>query len=242
MQVDKSKFLSHLARLSAGGEIRDAIVEGAFRAAAVGAGEQLLVVVPEMGGVESLPEPVGIVDLGRLIRSTNLLSSEAGGEVSIEFKDARIRATQKHGGRMSLVTAAPTGIGSRIEEETLDTALKFLEGGTRVKLDKTTVDGVKEAKAVMNPEIITLRVGGKKTKTGQVFVGEEITDNAEFDLAGLVGDEAYEVAVDAKLLVTVFGMVTDYAKANLIITGPDSIIAVEENGYMWIISPKSEES
>lgn len=239
MLIDKDRIVGHLKKLRCNGQIQEAIVVGAFSSAAVSASQELIVIVPGLDKVEPLSsEPVGVVDLELFIRALGSLSGDKG-DIGIVFENNRIRAEQRHGGKMSFAVASPTTIGTRISAETQVQAVAFIEKGVEVALDQTTVNGVLETAKLLKAEEIQINV---RVAGGNIFVGAEVSHNATFEVAKLVpvvGTPDYTLHINAAILLAVFEQITDYTQAKLILTGPDSMVAVREGGYIYIISPKS---
>lgn len=241
MQIEKASLLAHLNRLHAGGQIDEAVLTGAFASAGHNPSKELIVIVPDLPGGEALPEPVGIVSVSRLIRCIKSLAGDEA--VKLEFADNRILASQKHGGQMSIVLAHPRAIHNTLETATLETAKEFIEKqGRPLHVSQTFVQGIKETVSTLSATTVTLQVGKQK---GTVRVGEEIRDFAVFDLPGAkvkAKEEPYDLILSASLFVTALGIITDFAQAELVLTGADSMIIVREAGYMYILSPKAEEA
>lgn len=239
MLVDKDRIVAHLHKLYTNGQVPEAIVTGAFSAAAVSPDQQLIVVVPGLDKVEALgSEPIGIVDLDLFIKSLKSLSGD-GGDIGVVYEGNRLKAEQRHGGRMSFATASPTTIGTRISEDSLSKAKAFIEKGTAVPLDQTTVQGVLETTKLLKADEIMVRV---KEGGGHIFVGAEVSHNATFDMPKLVpqdGQDDYTLPVSASVLIDVLQQVSDYTQAQLVLTGPDSLLAIREGEYMYIVSPKA---
>lgn len=237
MLLDKRKLTDHLSRILCGGQIKEAVMHGAFECHAITVNTQLLVIVPPLPKAETLPEEVGILDLDLVNRLISTLSGD-GGEVGLEIKGNRLLAEQRHGGKIKMVTAAPSTISTRIGADKVTGAMALFEReGKKVPLNQSTVQGVLETSRLLKATQINLTVGPE----GSTFVvgqGNEHSHTAEFALGQLKADVTYELPIDANILTDVFSGVSDFTQAELVVTGPDSLVMVQEGGYKYVISPQ----
>lgn len=242
MLIDKDRIVDHLNRIHVNGQIPEVVVKNAFSASAISASQQLIVVAAGLDKVEPLSnEEIGIVDLPLFIRSLRSLSGE-GGQLGIQYADKRLRAEQRHGGRMSFATASPSTISTRLEDGTAEKALAGTTGGVAVPLEKNVVDGVFETTKLLKAEEIQINV---KRGGGNIFVGAEVSHNATFDVEKMQpreGESDYTLYADAAVFTDVLQQISDYTQAQIILNGPQQLFAIKEGLYTYIISPKAPHS
>ena len=89
MLIDREKLIKHLNRIYCNGQIGELVLQPDFGARAITVDQTLLVVAPELEGVEPLSAEVGVMDLKLLIRSLDGLGSDDP-QVSLEFTGNRI--------------------------------------------------------------------------------------------------------------------------------------------------------
>lgn len=235
MKVNRQKFLLHLSRLLCDGQATEVVFGGAFSSNALTPDQMLMVVAPDISGVEPLSEEIGVADVPTLISALKLLQGEGniGVEVNVYVEDNRIVINDGDRGVQRLLIAAPRTIATRIEQETVDAILKDAPKDKSVALTRAIVDGVRGAFRLYKAEEIEIHVGPKGSK---IVVGSERTHQAAFAVDAKSKEEY--VLIFGRHLVDVFGVISDYSSAALRLGGPGKPILVEDGGFRYILSPR----
>lgn len=237
MQVERKRFMEHLAKIHANGQIKEAVLHDSFACNALNGDGQLMVMAPSLKGVEPLPDQVGVTDVA-LLRSFIKSVGGEGEQIGLEFKDAEIHLGHRHGGQIEMKTALPHLINSVVKPETVSKVVASIpKGAAEFPLSQATIQGVQETSGLIKPEIITLQVG----KKGSTFVvGQSTGHIAKFPCEAKCGrgQDDYELIFSAKLLLDAFAMMHDYTATKIQLTGPDSMVVLSEGAYKYVVSPQ----
>lgn len=232
MQINRTQMRDHLGMIYVDGQIGEAVLYDGFACNAMNQDGQLLVIAPSIKGVEKLPEPVGMVDID-LFRK--VLGGPGDEEVSIDFVDERIQLDDFQG-RARILTAAPNLIGSNVKDETVEKVTENLpekpKKAEKAPLTEQLVQNVIKTYSWISPEIVTIRI---EESSAEVIVGQETGHYFEYDIE-LESDEPYDLVLSADLVNAVFKQINDYTSASLVVTGPESIVCINQGDYQFIMS------
>lgn len=235
MRIDRKDLELHLRRISCGGQIKEAVFNGAFATAAITPDMLLLVTAPGLNGADPLPQEIGLADLEKLRTACRLFTDageEVGAAAEIDVVD-NVLVIQNQRGRSRLVTAAPKTIATRVVPETVK-ALEGQIGTLSVPLTRETIEDVRDAFAGLKAEEVTLTVG---PEGGQIRIGGENSDQAELELPDLKAPEQYDLTFSAHL-IDVLTTVTE-EDATVVLSGPGKLIAIRDGEYNYLLSPRA---
>lgn len=238
MKLKREKLVRHLGKISCNGQVKEAIFSKGFATTAMTPDQLLLVVAPSLKGVEPLSEEVGIAKLPLFVKALGLMAGEGNEGVDVDVRVEKHRLVIDEGGRgiQRLVTAAPRTISTKIESETV--------AAVKAKVDKDD-DGIELTQALINGIISTfkaydvpeveLEVG---PEGGKIRVGSSKSDTAEFESEALKADEEYTLLF-GEHFIDVLSVITDFSSAVLKLSGPDSIVLIQEGAYSYYLSPRA---
>lgn len=251
MKIKRDLLIRHLTRIMAGGQITEAVFDKAFATAAVTPDALLLVVAPPLPGMEDLPGAVGLGDLMKFQRSLSVLAGEGPQTVDVELaiEDHRLIIDEGERGRISLLTAAPKTIGTRIEAETVAKLLAKAPSGPQptakrvpkkaapgiIPITQALVKGVRETFSLFKATEIELHIG---PKGGRIRVGNENSDVVDFASLDLKAAEEYTLLF-GEHVVDVLGIISDFSEAYILLGAEKEPTAIMDGGYRYIFSPKA---
>lgn len=242
MKLNRAAFIQHLQRIRLGGLIPEAVFSGAFETTALTKDQLLIVFAPGLPKVEELSEEIGIADLEKLKNSLSFLSGSGseGTDVMIDVEGFRLVIDEGHRGILRLLTAAPSTIGTRMKEETVEKVKAVAPSEDGIPLGKALVEGVCATFKGFKAEEVEIQIDAKG---GKIVVGNENADISEFDLGikGKKGREEYTLLF-GKHLIEVFSILTNFDEAKLFLGGPSSMVKVQDGAYEYIMSPRSRGS
>lgn len=235
MVISTEQALGHFRRIHLGGEIGEVVLTGQLCATATTVNQDLLLVTPDLEEAEPLPQPVGVLDLKRLIMAIERYSYD-GGYVSLTFETAkrRIIVATPQSGAVYFETADPNVICTSIAQENRDAILSTLpDAELGAWLSKAVIDGVLDSSRVLSADVIGLEVRPGASR----FVVVGSGNFAVVPYPDLESEEQYWLWFDAKLLTAVLRQIEDYAQSLVQVTGPDSVVAIREADYLYVLSP-----
>lgn len=236
-------MVQHLQRITCGGQVTEAVFTGAFATTAVTPDHCLMVIAPALPKTRVLVkkgESVGVAELGKLVRALGVLSGEGKEAVDVEVKleAHRLVIDEEHRGVIRLMTAAPKTIGTAVEEKVANQLVEKApasgEGG--IPLTRSLVEGIRSTFALLKATELELFVG---PKGGKIRVGNDNSDTAEFASEDLKSDEEYTLLFGDHL-VDVLGVVTNFNEAMMYLSGPETLIKIDDGGYQYFLSPRSK--
>lgn len=231
MLVERKKLTEHLSHLNCGGLLKDVILTDRFKAAGFSINQDLLVVTQGLDKADPLPAELGVVNLELLIRSLGIGDDE---KVSFDIDGPHL-ILQSSDRKISLVTAAARVIGSRADEHMVDKLLKPLTGALPwAKLGLRIVTGIQEGIQILAAEHVIFHVTPKGTR---IVVGESAANSIEFNFPELKYETEYQLMFHAGLISPVLKQITDFTKAEMLLTGPESVVPIREGNYMYVMSP-----
>lgn len=238
MLVNRDELETHLRRLYAGGQIKDAVFYDAFACKALSLDAQLLVIVPPLRNVEPLPEPVGFTDVELFYRNLRRMRGDLP-KVAVDFVEGRVVLEQEHGGKVELSTASPNLIASYVKDEMVEKILSlFRPDSPETSLSKAVVRMVLTLVGLLAPAHIFIEVG---REGGRIVVGDETEPHRpmiDLPVKTAEGEEPYELIFSAKIMRDVFRELRDPTQTKIVLTGPDSVIQVSDGPYRYVISPQ----
>lgn len=149
MKMKRRKLLGYLEGIYAGGLIPQVVLSEDLSASSVSEDQSLLVDAGSpVEGDDLLEEPVGIMDLGRLIGTLRLSTAE---EVVVGVRDRRLVLTLGNS-TAALVTAAPGNVVGRVNGEDMDEIRESAAAkGEGEGLDPEAVDEILKALSLLRP-------------------------------------------------------------------------------------------
>lgn len=234
MLVDRKQLTTHLGKISCGGLLKDAILSERFQCTGFSVAQDLLVVTAGMEKADPLASVVGVVGLDLLISVLGI-----GDDEKITFDIVENHLVLKTGDRtIQLVTADPSVIGSKADQHMVERVLAAIPADSKwVPLPSRLVTGILDAAKKLKAENIFFLPGPAGTK---IIVGEEKQNSISFKFPELVAPTEYKLVLPSPVLLAVLGQITDYTKAEITLTGPDSIVPVREGSYLFVVSPGKE--
>jgi len=106
-------------------------------------------------------------------------------------------------------------------------------------LEHRFVAGVLSAASILKAENMDLAVGKSRSSLG---VGDARLNAAHFDLPDIKADSEYTLLLSSSAFIPVLKQLSDFTKAQIAITGPESVIAIREGAYLYIVSPNKPDS
>jgi len=249
VKIKRDALTRHLNRVACGGQVSEAVFTGAFATTALTLDHLLLVNAPELPGTEGLPGMVGVADLGKLIKGLAVLAGEGPEAIDVEIRveEHRLVIDEGHRGVIHLLTAAPKTIGTRLEPETVQKLMAKApelppkakkKGGAPgvIPITQSLIVGVRNTFTLFKATEVELFVG---PKGGKIRVGNDNSDIVEFASAELKAAAEYSLLF-GEHFVDVFGVVTEFSEAFLLLGGPGEFIMIADGGYRYLLSPRSK--
>jgi len=242
MKLNREGLIKHLQRISCGGQVDEVVFHDGFATAALTQDHLLCVIAPSIPKSDHLKEEIGVGRLGFFVKALGALSGVGNDavEVSIKVEEHRIILNEDERGKQKLLTANPSTIGTRIDEETQEKLLAASPDGDGIPLTRALVEGIQNTFALYKAEEVELHIGAKK---GRYTVGNENSDVAEFPDKSLShgGKKADDYSLlFGQHLIDVLGIISNYSEASLVLGGPDTMILIRDGDYKYILSPRSK--
>lgn len=255
MQLSRSRLIKHLNRITADGMISDAVLWPDFSSIAIHKSHTFLVDAPPLVGdadnlegsdEEHLDEHVGLMQISTL-RKALKKSKDGAPQVELEYntKSKRIilhEALQT----VSLVTASPETIPTRLvddwtpdEEAKLRQAIMddFSENGETFPIPENVASTFLDMQSLMGADSVDVDM----TSSGaQLVVGAETGNYSRITWGGLEWPEEYRESYRADVMAAAFNRIDDFGEATITLLGPDDSMAVEYEGYTYVLSPRSK--
>jgi len=238
MLFNRDALISCIRHVHAGGLVEEAVFRDHFEVRALTRPGTLLVMADGLPDTEPLPHPVGLGDLGRLLRAleTMTTSDEAHIVLSFDTEAARLTMGSMYGGAVYMNTLLPETISTQVLSDTVDWIWSLVEGAASVPLTPTFIHAVLRSIPVVDAAVVTICV---RPSRSWVVVGSESRAHHRFPFpfAQLAVVEPFDVTLEAQLFATVLKQVTDFTESELIVSGPDGYLAIKEGVYRYVISP-----
>ena len=246
MKIKRTDLVHHLQRIACGGQITEAVFSGAFGTTALTPSQQLCVIAPPIPKARALQkDPIGIAELGKLMRALAILSGQGSEAVDVQLRleKHRLIVDEAHRGVLKLMTAVPKTIGTYIDEATGKKLLaKCPKQKDGIPLTRELVEGIRATFSLFKATEIELFLG---PKGGKVRVGSTKADMAEFASDDLKADKEYSILL-GDYFVDVLGVIANYNEALLCVGGESTFVLVVDGGYKYILSklarPKDDEA
>jgi len=221
--------------------VDEVVFSDGFATSALTQDHLLCVIAPSIPKAD-LKEEIGIGRLGFFVKALGALSGVGNDavEVNITVKEHRLLLNEDERGKQFLLTANPSTIGTRIDEETREKLLKAAPEGDGIPLTRALVEGIQNTFALYKAEEVELHIGAKK---GKYSVGNENSDYSEFPDKSLAhgGKKADDYSLlFGQHLIDVLGIISNYSEASLLLGGPDTMIMIKDGEYRYILSPRSK--
>lgn len=242
MLVDRKKFIEHLSKINCGGLLKDSILSDRFKCTGFSVSQDLLLVTAGMDGADPLAKEVGVVNLEMFLKILSIGEEEKIAfsilEDSPNAKYIVIEYPNRPGDVAKLVTSNPNVIGSRAEPHLVEKVLGLIPADQKwTPLGTHIVRGVQEAIQKLGAEVVVFHASPKGSR---VVVGEEKANSISLNFPDLLSKEEYKLTFHSTLIAPVFQQITDYTKAEVLLTGKDSVVPVREGAYMFVMSPAKE--
>lgn len=138
-----------------------------------------------------------------------------------------------------MVTAEPRNISTSADPKVAEKIRALVPvDGVWQHLGRRLVSSVLEAAQKLSAERVTLRV---TSEGSTVLVGEKRTNSVEVPSSEIKAAASYELVLRTELLTPIFKLLSDFTQAQLLLTGPDSVVAVREGRYTFVLSPDRPE-
>ncbi len=241
MKLNRKDLIKHLQRISCGGQVDEVVFSEGFATSALTQDHLLCVIAPSIPKAD-LKGEIGIGRLEFFVKALGALSGVGNDavEVNITVKEHRLLLNEDERGKQFLLTANPSTIGTRIEEETREKLLAAAPEGDGIPLTRALVEGIQNTFALYKAEEVELHIGAKK---GKYSVGNENSDYSEFPDKSLAhgGKKADDYSLlFGQHLIDVLGIISNYSEASLLLGGPDTMIMIKDGEYRYILSPRSK--
>lgn len=238
MKLNRSAFTTHIKKIHCGGLIPGAVFREAFACRALSEDQLLMIDAPSLPKSEKLKDAIGIANLDLLARAAAHLPGEgnAGATLNLTVADHRLLVNEGERGELSLMTASPRTIGSKVEDHTVDAMLGKLDKDNQegIPLTRVLVEGITSTFSLLKAEEIELVVG---PDGGEVVVGNENSHMGHFEF-DYKTEEEYALLF-GKHIVSVLGQIDNFADARLYLTTPDGFIGITDGPYTYILSSKA---
>lgn len=234
MLVYRKKLIDHLSKINCGGLLKDTVLHSRFACRGFSVNQDLFLSTGDCEWATPLASEVGVVNLELLIKVL-----EIGDDEKISFDvEGQFLVLQSSDRVIKLVTAAPRVIGSRAEPHLVEHVMAMIPAEAKwVHLGARLVNGIQEAIQKLSAENVLLFASPSGTR---VVVGEEKQNSITFQFPELVAASDYQLVFHSALVAPVFKQVTDYTKAEICLTGANSVVPIREGAYMFVISPAKE--
>jgi hypothetical protein len=233
VKIDRKKLTSHLEHIHCGGLLPDVVLSGQFQGLGVDLNKQVMVQTGPLEGAEPLANEIGVTNLGLLIEALE------DDQVNLTVEDRAV-VVSTHDRTFRLATSAPRVIGTRIEDHLMEKVSKLIPVESQWHpLEHRTVKGVRSAARALSAEVVTLAV---KPTGSEIIVGDPRLNVAQFELPDFKAAEEYSILLSKDSLLPVLNQLSDFTKAEMTLTGPDSVIGIREGSFSYIISPDKAEN
>ena len=242
MKRNREELIKHLQRIACGGQVDEVVFSEGFATSALTPDHLLCVIAPSLPKAD-LKQEVGVGRLHFFMKALGALSGVGNDavEVNITVKEHRLLLNEDERGKQFLLTANPSTIGTRIEEETREKLLAAApDDEDGIPLTRALVEGIQNTFALYKAEEVELHIGAKK---GKYSVGNENSDYSEFPDKSLAhgGKKADDYSLlFGQHLIDVLGIISNYSEASLCLGGPDTMILIKDGEYRYILSPRSK--
>lgn len=239
--VVRDALLKHFERLHLGGAVADARIERDYSSAALDPKGQVLAVVPRLAEVEPLAGPVGITDLGLLIRVLKSRSQEPGvrsPNIKLTARSNCVRVFCDDVASVDIQTHAT--IGSEVKRETVEKLCRVFEAPPLFDVGESVIEWylyLRRAMAANRAEISAREdvPGGG----GQIRLWCA-DDGKGSHVASLRFRAKYHpcapIQVDAQLLAAVFEQMKDCCFSSEA-TVSDGVLGVKHlDGHRYVLS------
>lgn len=232
MLVDRPAFVNHLRRITCDGILPEAVVRDSFSSYGASVDRGFFVQAGSLPGCDPLVKEIGLPNLSLLLRA---LESFEDDKVAFDVVDSHV-VLQTNERSYRLVMANPATISTRIDSETRDQCLKFLEGGTQHPLEQGFVKGMLKASQILKDKELLLRMVVGPTGS-RFIVGDPKINAATFSLPEFRSTgETYTLVLPPAHTLGAFSQLSDFTRASMTLTGPDGVIGLREGDYLYIIS------
>ena len=240
MIIDAKKLAAHLRAIYCDGAFVEVVLHGCFEARAITVDQILMVDAGPLDGAELLPYPIGIIDLGRLIKMVDYMAKgmSLGEErINLSFDESRgeLVVGCKDYGVVHLVTANPWVVGTACDDSTAHLIEDQLpRSGGRV-LCYWAVQKILSMIGLMKAQIVGLRLSAVSGRVVMEGYGEY--SELPYDFSWWTGPDCW-LWFRPHYLAGVLKQVDDSCSWTLRIDEPDSMVVISNEKYLYILSPE----
>jgi len=241
MIVQRRALVEHLRHIYCEGQLGEVVLRGQFACTAFTVDQQLMLDTEGLEGVEPLSAPLGILDLGLLVKTLKAFGEDDNDDLVIEISDHRIEISEEGRGTIRLLTGDPDTVPSTMAPTIREQFLEVLGEGTAVALPQSVVEALVKTHNLLKPANIRVR---RTKKAGTVFqVGDDGANYADVVLPRAkprtkAGE--YDLILDAQKLMAVLGQLSDFTASQITFTGEESLVGIWDGAINYILSPQAE--
>jgi hypothetical protein len=233
MEFDKDALLLHLNRIYCDEEVNEAVFETDLSVTAITPDQAFFVSTPPFVEEDGFQERVGLINLNLLINAIKLCPDE---QIDLALQEdangsQRLMVTDEAEGY--IIISDPDIIGTRVKEADREAVLNALpdEG---VPIPDRTAKQLLARQDLLGAMELTFNVSPDGTV---IEVGPNTGNYWKVEYPGLRDDEEYELILQANALVAALEQIDDYSEAEVVLTGPDSVVGIRYDGYTYVLSP-----
>lgn len=245
MKVKRAALSLHLKKISCNKQIEEAVFEGSFESSPVTEDRQLAIFAPPLEGAEPLAGELGIASISLLLDSLEVLKGDGNEAEFVEIDVIeeggfqRLLIDEGYRGKLSLVTAHPSAVNSRVGEGGLEKVRKAMPEGDGIPLTGSLINNTVSVFKLFKAEEVELQLG---PDGGKMIVGNSHSQMGSFPLPELKAASPFSVLL-SRQFIDVISNVTNYAEAALILgDGPRSPIVIRDGAYTFVLSPRVKPS
>jgi hypothetical protein len=240
MIIKRKEILRHLSRILCGGFFGEVVLYDRFACAAVTTDRTFMVLTDGLPDVEPLPEPVGVLDLDLLIRSIKVFGEDGNDDIAIDFEDERIRIAEDKRGDIVLITATPATIQTVVQPESVKNVTKIVKKDKGYALPQSTAESILRAVSTLKGDVVRVSRLKAKTVFGVGPAESNSANNIPLPRAKLrkeESDEPYELHLIAGCVASALQQLDDFTSAEILFTGPESVVSIWDEGVAYYLSP-----
>lgn len=234
MEFDRDELLTHLRRIHCDGKVSQVAFQPDGSVNAMTRNRVLFLSSPPFHDGFS-QEAIGLGNLKRLIDVVKK-STRSGDNVVLEVNDSHTRLIVRPDGdtRYQLVLSDPERVKTSVDERAVQAISDELGKNDDFILPQNVADQLLTAHKVLNkPEELKVRVMDDKTL---LQFGDNTGDHGRFQVNVTHEDGPYKLSLRASYVVSVLERIDDFYQANMIFTGPESVVGFEYKGYTYAIN------
>lgn len=237
MSVNRQELVDHLRAIRCGGAVEEAVLQPDLSCTAMTQDHSYMVVAPALVDEPLFDDPIGAIDLQYIISGLQAHAPGAESDDVEVIHDAEsgqlVLRPEGETDEFKVNLGAPEIIGTRTSEDAADAVIDLVARG-----DGQSLPEYKGERITKTQESTSAQEAWIHVDTGGVVVrfGDPRTNVGTVEVPELVGDEEYEIMLQAQQVVRVLSQI-DYENAKFILTGPDSVVLVQADPYIYAWNP-----